>query len=361
MNIKEFDTQLTDMIDILTERKNQTDIETGKKSSNTINIKSLLILTKLIRMIIETEINEVTTPVRHLKETLNADNTKHIARDMRDYFKDYGIGDFVNTKNYEILKLSGIYAGISIKAEAHYTFYINEPTLTLLYNKNIITEELYNKLLNDIPNSIQVLHQLSNKTNTTVIIRNYITDKHYIETKRDIHKDYNTMEGTYTETITSNNNGKETHIDTNTDTFIPKSSNNSEPDFGTIRKPTETTKPDFGANRKSIDTDQIILSSHNNHQEEPYVSPLDRMNDLMSSSKLSDKNQQKLDKNDNFFVKNDEKLEKNDENYIKNDKNKEEDKQYTIKTSLFNNPSNSRSGIRKRNTKNIDSKLSGNR
>lgn len=337
MDIKEFDTQLTDMIDILTERKNQTDIETGKKSSNTINIKSLLILTKLIRMIIETEINEVTTPVRHLKETLNADNTKHIARDMRDYFKDYGIGDFVNTKNYEILKLSGIYAGISIKAEAHYTFYINEPTLTLLYNKNIITEELYNKLLNDIPNSIQVLHQLSNKTNTTVIIRNYITDKHYIETKRDIHKDYNTMEGTYTETITSNNNGKETHIDTNTDTFIPKSSNNFE--------------PDLGANRKSIDTDQIILTSHNSHQEEPYVSPLDRMNDLMSSSKLSGENQQKLDKNE-------QKIEKMDQNYIKNDKNEENDKHNTIKNSLFSNSTNSpKPGIRKRK----EVKLSGDR
>ena len=284
--------------DIITVRRKSTG-----HSSNNISAKASLVLNALLDTVIETGINEVTISTSSLAKLFNSNDTSNVARDMKTYFKGYGLGDFASTRKYKIFKVIEGTTSIStnIKSESTYTFYINKETLSLLKDYNICEDTDFNKLINDIPRSIQVLEQVKNKKSTEVTIRNYIDENYYTDTKIEVEKDLLNKQGTYKKSISTEKNG--ITLDTTIvkeDEFIPK----------------------------ECKSDSIILASHLYHAKEE-VSFLDKLSSR-KPLQLSGENQQKLHKNDENLDKNDQKLEKLDQNYTKIDKNKEDHKQYTI-------------------------------
>ena len=66
----------------------------GSKSSN-ISAKAALIMNNIFKVIRDTGINEVTMSLSDLQKVLRVESTKNISRDMKTYFRGYGISFIV--------------------------------------------------------------------------------------------------------------------------------------------------------------------------------------------------------------------------------------------------------------------------
>lgn len=198
----------------------------GAKSNN-ISTKAALIMNNIFKVIRDTGINEVTMSLSDLKKVLKVESTKNIARDMKTYFRGYGIGDFASTKKSKIFKI--IHEGKlsnDIKSEITYVFYINEETLQLMKKNNLCNDLDYDKLINDIPESIEVLKEVGGKSATEIVIRNYVDESYFIDTTIKVNKNLVKQEGTFEKKVDIHIDGEVIERTNIKEEFVPKECDN---------------------------------------------------------------------------------------------------------------------------------------
>ena len=238
--LKSFISDLDLMEELIIEIRKQYKKETGGKhaSNFTPGVAATKMLSYLLLELANSGINEFTMTNKVLSALTGCD-TSDLSRRMNRFFKDYGIGDFISTgrSNYFVFKLvdqSGNIINESICPKANYTFYFSKEFIDLLEEKEILVNNLdYDKLRNQIPHSQQLLNSISRKSDTEIVIHQYINEYMTVEDRINIQRDLNENIGSYSKTKTisvTDISGKNNSVilEDKKNTFTPKNKTNVE-------------------------------------------------------------------------------------------------------------------------------------
>ena len=192
----------------------------GKKGSNNISAKALLTLNSVFNMILETGINELIGPKSQLTTLLDTDKA-HTNRDLKTYFKGYGLGEYAFSNKYNIT-ING--EAKAVKRETHYYIYINKETLELMKNTMNIEGVDWDALIAQIPECERKCAEISGKTETEINVINYIDDEFIMQHKINVEKNLFTKEGHYTKTtsVINTNDNSVVEVSTKENDFTPK-------------------------------------------------------------------------------------------------------------------------------------------
>ena len=192
----------------------------GKKGSNNISAKALLTLNSVFNMILETGINELIGPKSQLTTLLDTDKA-HTNRDLKTYFKGYGLGEYAFSNKYNIT-ING--EAKAVKRETHYYIYINKETLELMKNTMNIEGVDWDALIAQIPECERKCAEIAGKTETEINVINYIDDEFIMQHKINVEKNLFTKEGHYTKTtsVINTNDNSVVEVSTKENDFTPK-------------------------------------------------------------------------------------------------------------------------------------------
>ena len=91
---------------------------------------------------------------------------------------------------------------------------------------NLCTDLDYDKLINDIPESIEVLKEVAGKSATEIVIRNYVDESYFIDTTIKVNKNLVKQEGTFEKKVNIHVDGEVIERTNIKEEFVPKECDN---------------------------------------------------------------------------------------------------------------------------------------
>ena len=205
---------------VIKARKNATQVMNGKKINNNISSKAALTLNPILNVILETGINELFASKSQLTTLLNTDKS-NTNRDIKTYFKGYGLGEYAYSNKYNIT-INGEHK--EVKRETHYYMYINKETLELMRDTMEIEGVDWDALIAQIPECERKCAEIGGKTETEINVLNYVDDEFIMKHVINVEKNLFTKEGHYSKTtsVINTNDNSVVEVSKKENSFIPK-------------------------------------------------------------------------------------------------------------------------------------------